>query len=107
MHAQAQIMASALGPSGSGDVPVSSDTLGSQAPTMRNLAFGSFWVQLPLSVVSACILFFAVQFTRAVRRCSSWQGSSPAKSARLEDCSSTRPARRPAGPATPPAARPT
>ncbi|GBF95301.1 TIC, chloroplastic [Raphidocelis subcapitata] len=47
-----------------GDLPVSADSLGAQAPTMRNLAFGSFWVQLPLSVVSACILFFAVQFAR-------------------------------------------
>jgi hypothetical protein len=60
------VVASALG--AGGDVPVSGDTLGAQAPTMRNLAFGSFWVQLPLSVVSACILFFAVQFTRTVRR---------------------------------------
>lgn len=51
---------------GAGDVPVSADTLGSSAGTVRNLAFGSFWVQLPLTVVSACILFFAVQFTRAV-----------------------------------------
>jgi len=50
-----------------GDFNISGDSLGNKAPTMRNLAWGSFWVQLPLTVVSACILFFAVQFSRAVR----------------------------------------
>jgi hypothetical protein len=46
-----------------GDVPVSADTLGSSAGLVRNLAFGSFWVQLPLSVVSSAILFFATQLS--------------------------------------------
>lgn len=50
-----------------GDVPVSADSLGSSASTVRNLAWGSFWTQLPLTVVSAFILFFALQFSRAVR----------------------------------------
>jgi hypothetical protein len=41
------------------DLSISGDSLGNNAPAVRNLAWGSFWVQLPLTVVSASILFFA------------------------------------------------
>jgi hypothetical protein len=50
----------------SGDLPVSADTLGDRAATVRNYAFASFWVQLPLTIVSAGILFFAISFSKAV-----------------------------------------
>jgi hypothetical protein len=45
---------------------VSADTLGDSAATVRNFAFASFWVQLPLTIVSAGILFFAISFSKAV-----------------------------------------
>lgn len=51
-----------------GDVPVTVDTLGTSAPAVKNLSFASFWLQLPLTIVSAGILFFAVQFTRTVSK---------------------------------------
>jgi hypothetical protein len=51
--------------SSSGDLPVSADTLGDRAATVRNYAFASFWVQLPLTIVSAGILFFAISFSKA------------------------------------------
>ncbi|KAI8476023.1 MAG: hypothetical protein J3K34DRAFT_402708 [Monoraphidium minutum] len=48
-----------------GDITVSGDSLGPQASTIRNLSWSSFWVQLPLSVVSGSILFFAAFVTRS------------------------------------------
>lgn len=59
-----QIICNAAAPGG--DVPVTADTLGDQASSVRNWAFLSFWVQLPLTIVSAGILFFAISFSRAV-----------------------------------------
>lgn len=44
---------------------VGDSSLGPAAPTVRNIAWGSFWVQLPLSVVSGCILLFGASLTRA------------------------------------------
>lgn len=35
---------------------------------MRNYAFASFWVQLPLTIVSACILIFAVLYSKGVSK---------------------------------------
>eukprot|EP00877_Chromochloris_zofingiensis_P010475 jgi/Chrzof1/5681/Cz16g11150.t1_TIC21B[v5.2] len=55
-----------------GDVPVTVDTLGTSAPAVKNLSFASFWLQLPLTIVSAGILFFAVQFTRTPADVSRW-----------------------------------
>ncbi|KAF6261840.1 hypothetical protein COO60DRAFT_726021 [Scenedesmus sp. NREL 46B-D3] len=55
-----------------GDLPVSADTLGDRAATVRNFAFASFWVQLPLTIVSAGILFFAVSFSKAPSDVSRW-----------------------------------
>jgi hypothetical protein len=52
---------------GASDLPVSTDTLGGSAGLVRTVAFLSFWVQLPLTVVSAGILLFAVQFSNQVR----------------------------------------
>jgi len=46
-----------------GDYELSSDSLGSNAGFVRSLAFVSFWLQLPLSIVSGCILIFSVYFT--------------------------------------------
>ena len=51
---------------GESDVPVSAEALGSSATTLRNLAFASFWVQLPLSFVSGGILIFSVMFSQQV-----------------------------------------
>lgn len=49
------------------DLPVNIDTLGESAASgVRNYAFASFWVQLPLTIVSACILIFAVLYSRGV-----------------------------------------
>lgn len=42
------------------------DTLGDSASTVRNYAFASFWVQLPLTIVSACILIFALLYSKGV-----------------------------------------
>ncbi|WIA41833.1 hypothetical protein OEZ86_009163 [Tetradesmus obliquus] len=56
----------------SGDLPVSADTLGDSAATVRNFAFASFWVQLPLTIVSAGILFFAISFSKAPSDVSRW-----------------------------------
>jgi hypothetical protein len=53
--------------SASGDVPVTADTLGPQAAAVRNFSFASFWLQLPLTAVSAGILIFAISFNKAVR----------------------------------------
>ncbi|KAF8058327.1 lpxC [Scenedesmus sp. PABB004] len=58
--------------SASGDLPISADTLGASASTVRNFAFASFWVQLPLTVVSACVLFFAIMFSKAPGDVSRW-----------------------------------
>jgi hypothetical protein len=33
---------------------------------VRNYAFASFWVQLPLTIVSACILIFALLYSKGV-----------------------------------------
>jgi len=48
------------------DLPVNVDTLGDNAAAVRNYAFASFWVQLPLTIVSACILIFAVLYSKGV-----------------------------------------
>jgi hypothetical protein len=48
------------------DLPVNLDTLGDSASTVRNYAFASFWVQLPLTIVSACILIFALLYSKGV-----------------------------------------
>ena len=42
------------------------DTLGDNASAMQNYAFASCWVQLPLTIVSACILIFAVLYSKGV-----------------------------------------
>ena len=49
-----------------GDYELSSDSLGSNAGFVKSLAFVSFWLQLPLSIVSGCILIFSVYFTNQV-----------------------------------------
>lgn len=55
-----------------GDLPVSADSLGGDAATVRNYAFASFWTQLPLTIVSACILGFAIMFSKAPSDISRW-----------------------------------
>lgn len=49
-----------------GDDLVNVDSLGDSASTVRNYAFASFWVQLPLTIVSACILIFALLYSKGV-----------------------------------------
>eukprot|EP00775_Hariotina_reticulata_P013608 gene13608-13733_t len=58
--------------SASGDVPVTADSLGPQATAVRNFAFASFWLQLPLTAVSAGILIFAISFNKAPGDISRW-----------------------------------
>jgi hypothetical protein len=48
------------------NLPVNLDDLGDNAATVRNYAFASFWFQLPLTIVSACILIFAVLYSKGV-----------------------------------------
>jgi hypothetical protein len=65
-----QVVCSAAG--GGSDLPVNADTLGDKAASLRNYAFASFWVQLPLTIVSACILIFALLYSKAVRAPGAW-----------------------------------
>ncbi len=51
--------------SGSGSI-VPGTISGANASGIRNLAFASFWTQLPLSMVSAGILIFSTMFSRGV-----------------------------------------
>jgi hypothetical protein len=50
------------------NLPVNLDDLGDNASVVRNYAFASFWVQLPLTIVSACILIFALLYSKGVSR---------------------------------------
>lgn len=48
------------------NLPINLDDLGDNAAVVRNYAFASFWVQLPLTIVSACILIFALLYSKGV-----------------------------------------
>lgn len=50
-------------------LPINVDALGDSASTVRNYAFASFWFQLPLTIVSACILIFALLYSKGVSEC--------------------------------------
>eukprot|EP00879_Flechtneria_rotunda_P024706 GHRR01026212.1.p1 GENE.GHRR01026212.1~~GHRR01026212.1.p1 ORF type:complete len:210 (+),score=34.55 GHRR01026212.1:387-1016(+) len=56
----------------SSDPLVTADSLGDSATAARNFAFASFWVQLPLTIVSACILFFSVTLSTVSNDISRW-----------------------------------
>jgi hypothetical protein len=87
------VCASSSAGSGGGEI-VSADSLGDAANGLRNFAFASFWVQLPLTIVSACILIFAVLYSRAVcelRLATQWTWSLDAR-----DSSARGPSARPA-----------
>lgn len=63
VHHQQQVVVCKAAPGD--DLPVNIDSLGDNAATVRNYAFASFWVQLPLTIVSACILIFALLYSKA------------------------------------------